>query len=316
MPATVWRIYWATWLFNLALIAVDLAWGAHAGLVARHDEIVRIVVRGLASLAVGALLLAISRLPRLRGTAREVFYRDAGAGILWIVTLAGFTCGALVFQYLSLTLVAPDVASSLVAADAWLGIHWPTIYQTVRAHAWLDAMLGAAYQSTWIQMACVPFLLVVTRNVRDYAEFVVQFMIGTVLVLMIATPFPAESAFVHFNVQDPGTASTVSDYLAFRIDHVRTLSFAAAQGLVSFPSFHTVMAMLFAYAMRHVRRLFPIFIVLNTLMVISTPSHGGHYVVDVVAGVAVGVLAVWISRMVFARTASSAEVSTLAVGQT
>ena len=76
-----------------------------------------------------------------------------------------------------------------------------------------------------------------------------------------------------------------------------------------------VVAMLFAYAMRHVRRLFPIFIVLNTLMVISTPSHGGHYVVDVVAGVAVGVLAVWISRKVFARTASSAEVSTLAVGR-
>jgi membrane-associated phospholipid phosphatase len=67
--------------------------------------------------------------------------------------------------------------------------------------------------------------------------------------------------------------------------------------------------------MRHVRRLFPIFIVLNTLMVISTPSHGGHYVVDVVAGIAVGVLAVWISRKVFARTASSAEVSTLAVGR-
>lgn len=316
MRGAVWRIYWITWLTNGALIGIDIAWGMRAGLTVRRDEVIVIVIRCLASLAVGVALLAASQARRFRSTHREAFYRDAGTTIFWIVTLAVFICGALVFQYLSLTMAAPDIAAKLLAADARLGIHWLALYDTVRAHRWLDVTLSVAYQSAFVQLALVPFILAVTHNVRDYAKFVVQFMIASALVLAIATPFPAESAFIHFHIQAPDTLSTVSDYTAFRSGQLRELSFREAQGLVSFPSFHTAIAMLFAYAMRHVRRVFPIAIGVNVLMVIATPVHGGHYVVDVIGGLAVGAIALWITRKLFARTAPPEPMPIFAAGRT
>lgn len=71
-------------------------------------------------------------------------------------------------------------------------------------------------------------------------------------------------------------------------------------GLVSFPSFHAVIAFQFAWATWAVRWLRWPMIVLNAIVLFATPVIGAHYFVDVFGGVAVGagsiVVAIWICQ--------------------
>ena len=61
------------------------------------------------------------------------------------------------------------------------------------------------------------------------------------------------------------------------------------QGLISFPSYHTVLAVLLTYAHRRSALLPPIALV-NGVMLFSIPSYGGHYLIDMIAGAAVALL--------------------------
>jgi membrane-associated phospholipid phosphatase len=123
------------------------------------------------------------------------------------------------------------------------------------------------------------------------------------LAILIAVPFPTESAFLHFDVHDPYTVSTVSDYFLLRNGHARELAFTSAQGLISFPLLHAMLALYFAYSLRHVRLVFPIGIALNFLMILSTPTQGGHYLFDVLSGLIAGVLVIYFVRWLIRRSA-------------
>ena len=62
-------------------------------------------------------------------------------------------------------------------------------------------------------------------------------------------------------------------------------------GIVSFPSFHTAMAILFAVAHRDIWWSFPIFLILNVLMLITIPYSGNHYLIDVIGGAVIAACA-------------------------
>ncbi|WP_282506939.1 phosphatase PAP2 family protein [Burkholderia cepacia] len=72
------------------------------------------------------------------------------------------------------------------------------------------------------------------------------------IVVFVSTPFPAQSPFIHFGIADPHTASTVSRYDLLCSGQFRQVSLSKSQGLVSLPSFHVILALLLAYAVRHV----------------------------------------------------------------
>ena len=45
---------------------------------------------------------------------------------------------------------------------------------------------------------------------------------------------------------------------------------------------------------------FPVGIVLNGMMIVSTPTQGGHYLCDVLSGIVIGVLLIYLVRKWFA----------------
>lgn len=67
-------------------------------------------------------------------------------------------------------------------------------------------------------------------------------------------------------------------------------------------------ALLLAYAMRHVRDVFPVAVVLNAVMTTSMPTQGGHYLAGVIARIVFGVLSIIVVRRWIAgpRTAATA----------
>ena len=64
------------------------------------------------------------------------------------------------------------------------------------------------------------------------------------------------------------------------------------QGLVTFPSFHTSLAIITTYAVRGIRFVTLPVAILNGLVIVSTLPEGGHYLIDVIAGAIISIIAI------------------------
>ncbi|VWC74756.1 phosphatase PAP2 family protein [Burkholderia lata] len=281
-----------------AVIAVVDIRGAHAiGMaLALGNAAYFAALAGCAAIAVAATLIVLSHASRYRERSLAWRWRELALALLCIVTIAAFSQAIVVLDYLCVALAPPSIEAGLVRFDALLGFHWPDLYRWVRAHAELQSVLAFAYHGSIVQLIAVPFMLSTARRHDDLAEFMALFAFALLVVVAVSTPFPAQSAFVHFGIADANTASTVSHYDLLRSGQLRRFSLSESQGLVSLPSFHVMLALLFVYAVRHFRYVFPASVVLNVAMIVSTPTQGGHYLADVIAGIAFGVLSIVVVR--------------------
>ena len=124
---------------------------------------------------------------------------------------------------------------------------------------------------------------------------------------------PALGAYHEFglSVQDfplfkPGAfESHLVDFPLIRDGSMRALDLDAMTGIVTFPSFHAASAVIYLWALWPVKLLRPIALIANLLMIAATPAVGGHYFVDVVAGLALAAASIAVAgricRAVLAR---------------
>ena len=82
-----------------------------------------------------------------------------------------------------------------------------------------------------------------------------------------------------------------------------TLDFEKVEGIITFPSFHAALGVLFPYALRQIKWAFWPAMLVNGTMILSTPVVGGHYLVDVIAGVVVAAASILLLRSIRRRTA-------------
>ncbi|CAB3757897.1 MULTISPECIES: phosphatase PAP2 family protein [Burkholderia] len=285
-------------LTGIALLTVVIAVAGIRGAqgvgiaLALGDAAIFAGLAGCAAIAVATALIVLSRTPRHCKRAHAWRWREAALALLCIVTIAAFSQAVVLLDYRCVALAPPSIDADLVRFDALLGFHWPDLYGWLGAHAGLQRVLAVAYRSSIVQLVAVPFILAITRRYDDLAEFMALFAFALLVAVLVSTPFPARSAFVHFGIADPGTASTVSHYDLLRSGQLRRFSLSDSQGLVSMPSFHVMLALLLAYAVRHVRYVFPAALALNAVMIASSPTQGGHYLADVLAGIVFGVLSI------------------------
>lgn len=101
-------------------------------------------------------------------------------------------------------------------------------------------------------------------------------------------------------------AGAARDLLALRGGELTTINCAASNGIVTFPSFHAIWAILLICAMPT----WPM-ILLNVLMVVSTVTSGGHYLIDVAGGILVCAFVVPITARQFASSQEAAPSETL-----
>lgn len=308
MSKNMRKIYVTAWWVTIMLIIVDVIWAYRVDFRIAKGSLVESAQMLSVVLAVTAASWLASR-PSYKVPARKAFYENVAQSFQWIALLSVFTHAGALLQYLAVATDLPLVSDALVSIDAALGFHWLQAYRWVTANPGWHAVLGFAYASGSVQLLAIPIILTLTSNSKDYAEFAVQFIAAVFVSILIAAWLPAESAFLHFDIRDPGTISTVSDFAPLRSGVVRELAFASSQGLISFPSLHTILALCFAYSLRHVRFVFPVGIVLNGMMIVSTPTQGGHYLCDVLSGLVIGVLLIYLVRKGFAGQRTAARVA-------
>jgi membrane-associated phospholipid phosphatase len=74
--------------------------------------------------------------------------------------------------------------------------------------------------------------------------------------------------------------------------------------LVTFPSFHTTLALVIAYCGARLRFVGAPVVVLNLLVVASTMAEGGHYFADIAGGAVIAFAAIGLVRLVNAGAAT------------
>lgn len=201
----------------------------------------------------------------------------------FIVALKAFTP----LTYLAAAAGYPLVDHTLASLDATLfGFDWYGEANWVAHHPMLDWLLRRAYFSIYYQGALVFLIGSVSRPGDRNGEIIWQFCISLVLTCAVFVFTPALGHVAHIGTEWMKTLMMIrnGEWTAFDCSHV--------EGIISFPSFHTTLAILLVYAVRHHRWALAILLPLNMLLVVATLSVGGHYLVDVVAGGAVAFISI------------------------
>jgi PAP2 superfamily len=295
--------YLGGWLIVALFLMADFAWLYFGGYSVKADDIVRgaKAIGILSCIAVG--LGGMAKIPRYKLATKRLRYAEIAWALAWLSLLLFFIPVAGVLSYLSVTVNAPLVDDSLVHFDRALGFDWLSVYHWVHSHGAVQRVLAFAYGSGIWQLIGIPAVLGLLGRCEDLSDFVLHLMLSSILLLLVSTPFPAASAFVHFNIADPNTAATVSDFNLLRNGTMRQFDLTRIQGLVSLPSFHTALAVFFAYSLRRNSIIFPFALLLNVTMIISTPTQGGHYLADVFGGLILALVTIQTLKFALGRRA-------------
>ncbi|HEX2256230.1 MAG TPA: phosphatase PAP2 family protein [Afifellaceae bacterium] len=212
--------------------------------------------------------------------------------LLWVMIGALSYCGAALAQ--------PLWDESFQRWDEALGFDWRFWLEVLNKHPNVHLVLVFAYHSMLPQTALA---IIALATIRAYARlniFLLAYGLAALATVAISTFMPALSPVVYLGISPadhPNIVLAVSPEfqehaVALREGRMRIIDLSGAQGLVTFPSFHTVSAVLLLLAFWAVPYLRWISLGLNTLMLIAIPIEGSHYIVDVIAGAALA-LATW-----------------------
>lgn len=224
----------------------------------------------------------------LGGTAQIVLVTVVMAPLTYVASAANF----------------PLQDANLLALDRVLGLDWAAYVNLVNDRPLLATWLSYGYTMIRWPLFAIPIVLAAAHRYRRIEEFTFAFGLALIATTIVSALVPAIGVYQQIGL-DPATLPNldprayldqVRDLEPVRTGALRHLDLFALAGIVTFPSFHATSALLYAWAFWPVWWMRPIAIIANGAMLASTPIDGGHYFIDLVAGLAVAVLAILAAR--------------------
>ncbi|OWK29025.1 phosphatase PAP2 family protein [Sphingomonas mucosissima] len=228
----------------------------------------------------------------------------AGATAFLQMTL--FTILGVVLAYLLAARGEPSWDAWLAAADARLGLEWPAILATAdRLPAPLLMVAGIAYYSLVVQMVgCIVLLAGIGQLERLRTAIAAAILAGAVTIVLSGL-LPAMGNLFdpdHYRALWPSVAWQDRDLvLALRNGTVREIDMSHMTGIVSFPSYHAALPVILFWGLYPVSRLRVPAAIWAGLTIVATPLFGGHYAVDVLAGLLLAMLSLAVARSLAAK---------------
>lgn len=198
-----------------------------------------------------------------------------------LILLAGVTI--CVLSYLCLASSWPLADTRLIAMDRSLGFDWLASYRFVESRPELKRVLELAYGSPIAQSTYFTVLLGLMGRKDRLREMFWLFLCGGLMACLGALLLPALGPSKIYGL-DAAFIPVMEQLLGGR-DLTFTLS--GMTGVVSFPSFHATLAMIFIWAFRGTGVIGWLITVLNLVMLCGVPYFGGHYLTDMIAGAAI-----------------------------
>ena len=194
------------------------------------------------------------------------------------------------------------------AWDRALGFDWLGYARLVDSHVWIATPFRIAYASLIPQLVVIVLALGFTRRMLELRSVIFAAMLCGTIVILLSPLFPAVSNFVHLglspadfkNVNPWAGYTHLADYEALRGGAMGPIDLKAMQGIITFPSYHAGLATVtlwgFTLCPSKWLRWGGATVALTTIA--ATPVDGGHYLVDVLAGVAIALVSIAAARTI------------------
>jgi membrane-associated phospholipid phosphatase len=188
--------------------------------------------------------------------------------------------------------------AEIVWLDRQLGFDWSSVMTSLDHSSLLPKILDGAYATFTAQLVGIVFLLAVTMRMRELDCFFVSFVCASIIAegVSVLVPTLGPMSVLATGAQFanlPSIGHTTAEItLALRTGALRTIDFAALNGIISFPSLHAAVAILAPYALRWNKLLLLPIAALDSVMLVSCVPSGNHYLADVICGAAIAVVAI------------------------
>lgn len=245
--------------------------------------------------ALGAVLAMMLPVPLYWQEKRRKAMRDAALTLPWIAVLVA----VLPFPLLiAARLRMPLRDARFAHIDQALGISVPA-----------GGMLNHAYLLLTPLLALAILLPALTGKVRVAREYIFSNLIVFALGAPLFALLPAVGPWFYYHTApSPDQAYCQAQLFALRAPGVYLFT-SQGSGIVCFPSFHAIWAVLCARALWPFRLIrFPV-AVLSVAIIISTVTTGWHYFADVGAGLLLAVFAILVAKRLTQERVGSAGTS-------
>lgn len=279
------------------------AWALIAGLLM---AVAALELRAPLPIAPATLAALLTACVALGGTA--VFYRRVRRQENFAVICIGlmqvllFSAIGAILSYLLAREGGALWDARLESWDRALGFDWAAYIRLIDAHGWLVPPVRWAYASLVSQVIILVLALGFSNQLATLRRLLLAGMLSGTITILLSALFPAVGHYVHdgltvadFQHINPWAGyAHQADFNALRDGTMTVLRMDQMQGIITFPSYHAGLATvtLWGFWMSRMAWLkWPgAAVALGTLF--ATPVDGGHYLVDVLAGMAAGAIAV------------------------
>lgn len=250
--------------------------------------------------ATSAALTSLAFFYRRRGDARLAMSLEGTAQIMMFAAVGA------PLSYLAASANLPLHDGLFDALDRAAGLDWMALLGFMNAHPALHPLFAGAYGSFPVQTTTTVLALGFSGRPRHLRTFVLAFILAALVTIVVSAILPAEGAWGYYKLSAADSPAIVPVtreihlpfFLGLRDGSYRLLVATGAQGIITFPSLHAAVAVIFILALWPVPVIRWIALVVNILMLAATPIDGGHYFIDVLAGVAVAAACWWSARKI------------------
>ncbi|WP_128929025.1 phosphatase PAP2 family protein [Bradyrhizobium guangxiense] len=224
------------------------------------------------------------------------------SALIGAAQIIAFAAVAAPLSYVAASAAFPLWDGTFAALDRRLGFDWMSWLDAMNAVPLLHRTLALAYASFAVQATAIVVVLAAAGHAPRLRVFMLSFVLTTLVTIGVSTLMPAQGVWGHLNlssINSPAIVPVTRDlplpvFFGLRDGTVRQLVAEGADGIISFPSLHAALGLLFLLALWPVRYVGSIAAVLNVAMIAATPVDGSHYFCDVIAGLAIALLS-WLA---------------------
>lgn len=185
----------------------------------------------------------------------------------------------------------------LAGLDRTLGLDWLGYIRWVDAHPSIARMLSWAYAAMIPELIAALLILGLSRQHDALRMTILAGMLCGTITIALSPLFPSVSSYVFLGIKQAefGNLSVVPGYLQFadldalRKGSLHVIRLPELQGIIAFPSYHAGLATVNAWGFRNASNFWLRSggLIAAAATIASAPVHGGHYFVDIIAGVAI-----------------------------
>jgi hypothetical protein len=292
-----WRLYSLNWI-PLSILALVL--GICLAASRFSLEIESVLLRDILTAAV--LIVAGHYLILQKWGPRPAFI-SVSIAQLKILFLLGSP-----LTYIAASADFPLQDATFAHWDQLLGLDWTAYYRFITTRPTLVHYAYFFYATiTWPAMG-VPLVLGFTKNYVRLQNFIMACILAVGVAAVVSAVAPAFGAYHQYGLPTDFSGFRATGYLVqmdrlplVRDGSLRVLNISDLGGIVMFPSFHAASAILALWGFWGVWWMRPLSLIVNVGMIMATPLLGGHYFVDVLAGVSLAALAIAVAKLIAER---------------